>query len=222
VVDDSIGDSGSISGGWSLSITTISIVSPAVNLVLTLSAAPDAPLIGSALTYTLTLTNLGPSTATNVVITDPLPSSLTLISSNSTSGTISVSNGTVIIGNVSLSAGAGLTASLRTAPGTSGIIVNTVTATSAQLDLDPASNTAEVSTTVQIPVAVNLTIARTGASQYQFSLAGDPNQAYRLEASSNLFNWAALATGTSSASGTLKFTNSPTADYQFYRSRRLP
>lgn len=222
VADDSVGDSGSISGGWSISITTISPVSPAVNLVLTMSATPQSALIGSPLTYTLALTNLGPSTATNVFITDTLPSILTLVSYNSTAGTILANGQTVTITNVTLAAGAGLSASIRTAPTTSGTVVNTATATSAQLDLDPASNTAQVSTTVLTPVPVNLTIARSGASQFQFSLAGDPNQAYRLEASSNLSSWTTLATGTSSPAGTLKFTNSPSATYQFYRSRRLP
>jgi len=107
VVDDATGDSGLISN-WSLSITTINPVSPAVNLVVTVTDAPDPVFVGSGLTYTLTLTNRGPSTATGVYLTDILAPGVTLGSSNTTFGTFSLAPTTVTINVGTVAAGSGL------------------------------------------------------------------------------------------------------------------
>jgi hypothetical protein len=42
VVDDSTGDAGAITGGWTLTLTTLSVVNPLADLVISVSAAPDA------------------------------------------------------------------------------------------------------------------------------------------------------------------------------------
>jgi uncharacterized repeat protein (TIGR01451 family) len=224
VIDDSVGDAGQIAGGWTLSITTIVPVNPAVNLVLGLTAAPDPVLVGNILTYTFTLTNRGPSTATNVVLTAHLPAGVTLTSSNTTLGTLSAVGTTVTVTNVTLAPSAGLVTTLRVAPTVAGPIVTTATATCAQTDLDPLSNSAQVSTTVVSPVAATLTIVPVAGGQFQITLSGDPGVAYSLQGSSNLFNWVAVATGTAAPSGTFKYTttNANSFNYRFYRSVRLP
>jgi uncharacterized repeat protein (TIGR01451 family) len=58
----------------------------AADLQLTKQVSNEAALIGSSLTYTLTLTNLGPFTATQVILTDTLPAGLTFEGMSPSSG----------------------------------------------------------------------------------------------------------------------------------------
>src|SRR5215216_1125274 len=49
--------------------------------------APDPVSTGGALTYSIQVTNRGPSTATDVVVTDNLPRGVTYVSAESVQGT---------------------------------------------------------------------------------------------------------------------------------------
>jgi uncharacterized repeat protein (TIGR01451 family) len=224
VFDDSVGDAGQIAGGWTLSITTVVPVNPAINLVLGLAATPNPVLVGNTLTYTLTLTNRGPSTATNVVLIDHLPPGVTLTSSNISGGTFAVGGQTVTISNITLAPSAGLSVTLRVTPSAAGSAVNTANVTSPQTDLDPLSNSAQVITTVTAPIAATLAIVPAAGGQFQITLSGDAGLAYSMQGSSNLFNWVPVFTGTAGPSGTLKFTttNANSFNYRFFRSVRLP
>jgi len=165
-----------------------------------------------------------PSAATNVVITDNLPAGLTVVSSNSSQGSLIIGGGTVIITNISLAPSAGLIAILRVTPGIAGTAVNTAVATSAQADLDLPSNTAQVSTSVQAPLRAKLDIVAMANQQFQITLTGDAGQIYVLQGSSNLVNWAPVFTGTAAPNGSFKFTttNGASFNYRFFRSVRLP
>ena len=64
-------------------------------LTLTKSDVPDPVVVGGQLTYTILVTNTGPSTATNVEVTDTLPTGLTFGSVTTTAGTASEASGVI-------------------------------------------------------------------------------------------------------------------------------
>jgi uncharacterized repeat protein (TIGR01451 family) len=68
-------------------------VTRSTSLNLTKVGTPSGVLLGSNVTYTLTLQNQGPSTATGVAINDTLPVGLNLISVNSNKGTATPTQG---------------------------------------------------------------------------------------------------------------------------------
>lgn len=124
------------------------------NTVLALAKTdnPDPVTTGGQLTYTLTATNNGPSDATNVVITDPLPTGLTLVTATYTvnggaAQAASNTAGTITTGTFNLSAGqqAVLT------------IVSTVGATFVNNTVNTGS---VVSTEVTTPVTATATTSR--------------------------------------------------------------
>jgi hypothetical protein len=167
---------------------------------------------------------VGPSTATGVVFNDTLPPGVTLVSSNTTSGSFSLVGGGVNINVGSLAPGAGLVATLGVIPSLAGNLENTAIATSAQMDIDPVSNTAKVLTTAITPTASHLSILPIVNGQYEITVTGDPGQGYQVQGATNFVNWVPVFTGTAAANGTFKFntTNAQTFNYRFFRSVRLP
>ena len=57
--------------------TTVSL---AADVSIAMTDAPDPVNAGASLTYTVTVNNLGPDPATNVVVTDTLPAAVSYIS----------------------------------------------------------------------------------------------------------------------------------------------
>ena len=151
VIDDTTLDTGSIASGWILSLTTASVVPAACDLVLGVTDAPDPVVIGSNLTYTISVTNFGPSAATNVVVSAILPNNVNFVSA---SGGYTFSNNLVTFtGLGNLAKDAALTLNLVVQPITVGPITNVVTASSIAVDPNLADNTVASVTTVVPPSA---------------------------------------------------------------------
>lgn len=104
--------------------------------------APSTVTVGQDLTYTLTIKNKGAATAQAVTFTDPLPSSVTLVSVNSTQGTCSTGNPvTCNMGDLAANAVATVTIVVR--PNAEGQLSNlaTVSAANSQSVQASASST---------------------------------------------------------------------------------
>ena len=71
------------------------VVAPAADLSLAKTDNPDPVRTGNNLTYTLAITNHGPSLATGVVLTDNLPAEVSFISATSSQGTCIETQGIV-------------------------------------------------------------------------------------------------------------------------------
>jgi uncharacterized repeat protein (TIGR01451 family) len=114
-------------------VTTV--VTPVADVVL-LNVGPTNVLAGAIYTNTISVTNTGPSSATNVVVVDTLP------------------NG-VLVTNLagSLPAGGGTNFTVTYTAPASGSLTNSATSTSGTVDPTPANNTNIVAVTTVTPVA---------------------------------------------------------------------
>jgi uncharacterized repeat protein (TIGR01451 family) len=123
---------------------------PLIDLAITKTDAPDPVSVGALLTYTLTVTNKKGDTANNVVVTDSLPSDVTLVSVAATKGTCSGSAAiTCNLGTVAYNELVTITIVVR--PSKAGTITNTAVVAGREAEHDPSDNTASASTLVQGP-----------------------------------------------------------------------
>ncbi|HXO36620.1 MAG TPA: hypothetical protein VN901_30120, partial [Candidatus Acidoferrales bacterium] len=126
-----------------------------VAIVKTATPSPTVPE-QDTLTYTLTVTNNGPATATNVIVTDPLPTDFTSLSVNTTAGTCSEAGGTVtcLLGTMANAANA--TVTILTLTGAPGTATNTATVSADQTDPNPNNNTSTQTETITAATSIKL------------------------------------------------------------------
>jgi uncharacterized repeat protein (TIGR01451 family) len=136
-------------------------VTPVAELSLALAASDSAVVPGQALTYTATVTNNGPSTATGVVLTDNLPGTVLFVSADSDTGPTFQTGGRVTASIGTLAAGAKAQVTIRVTPLAAAFPAINDTASVTANETDPISqnNTANASTAVS-PVDV-LTVGST-------------------------------------------------------------
>jgi len=72
-----------------LPVSHVSAQEPTADLALTKTADRKNVKIGQNITFTITVTNLGPAAATNVIFGDPLPDPLNFVSSSCDEGSVS-------------------------------------------------------------------------------------------------------------------------------------
>ena len=110
------------------------------DLSITKTADKPTALIGEVLTYTITVNNAGPNTATGVVVTDDIPAQATLVSTSSSQGSCNLAD-PVLCQLGSLASGGSATVTIKVKPNAKGYIANTATVTANEEDLTPASST---------------------------------------------------------------------------------
>jgi len=209
VLDDVPVDSGIISNGWILHLTMANPVGQSANLALSMTVSATTVSVTNTLVYTNTVVNYGPSTASNVIVLDTLPSGFT-----SNLPAITYTN------IATLTNGASVQFILTVQPDSAGTnLINYASASSDTPDPNPDDNTAFVAVTVTNAVvgSIQPQLSASIGSGQQFQLTvngGATGQSYILQVSTDLTNWVSVCTGTP------PFTITNTANYpaRFYHA----
>ncbi|QNP60490.1 DUF11 domain-containing protein [Paenacidovorax monticola] len=118
------------------------------DLMLSKSVISATPNVGDTVTFTVTLTNDGPDTATNVIVQDLLPAGLAFVSAAPAQGSYSSATGLWTVGTVTM--GATPTLQIQATVASSNVQVNIASIlASDQSDPNPANNTASATVTPQ-------------------------------------------------------------------------
>lgn len=137
-------------------------VAASADLAVTKLAVPSPVPAGGVLTYTVVVSNGGPSDAQSVILTDPIPPELTGAEYSINNGvTWSPWTGAIALGTIA--AGSSRTILLRgtVTPGATGTITNTATVSSTTPDPNPDNNQAtEIS---PINTSADLSVVKTGS-----------------------------------------------------------
>jgi uncharacterized repeat protein (TIGR01451 family) len=117
----------------------------APDLAITKTADRNPAPVGQNFNYDITVTNTG-TPASNVVVTDPLPSQVTLTAATTSQGTCSYDSGTktVTCNLGTVNAGAPVNIRLTVKPNSEGTLDNTATVTTTDTDSNPNNNSASV------------------------------------------------------------------------------
>jgi len=135
-------------------------LSNASDLGLSKTASPDPVIGGDEVTYTLTVTNNGPSTATGFVVTDTLPANVTLVA-GSQSGANWSFNGTNGTYNGSLANGASVSYTFRAKVNVGSGNITNGAAVAAGTTPDPLPNNNSDTATTQVTAGADMSITKT-------------------------------------------------------------
>jgi large repetitive protein len=117
---------------------------PGADLALGMGSTPEPVLVGSPLTYTISITNNGPSSARNIIVTHLLPTGVIFVSATASQGSCSQAGGVVTASLGTLAYGGRATVSVAILPAVTGTLSSTASVTSDQSDPDPSNNSATV------------------------------------------------------------------------------
>ncbi|HXZ69831.1 MAG TPA: C25 family cysteine peptidase, partial [Streptosporangiaceae bacterium] len=125
------------------------------DVAISLAASPSPVRQGNDLTYSVVVTNNGPATATNVVVRDTFPNTVTFISATG-AGPCSLAGSALTCNLGDLNSGSSLNLTWVVEAASATILNDMATVSADQPDPVPANNTASVTTLVTAPTAVKL------------------------------------------------------------------
>ena len=131
----------------------------AADVSLTKTDAMDPVIVGSTVTYTLTISNGGPDTATAVTVNDNLPDSLSDVTATPSSGSCNVSGDQVTCLLGDMPASTQETVSISGTATEAGTILNTANVTSSTNDPDTGNNSDSEQTDVNETAAPSADVA---------------------------------------------------------------
>ncbi|WP_149978004.1 cadherin domain-containing protein, partial [Microcystis aeruginosa] len=142
--------------------TTVEEIPPEISdLSVTRTDATGAVALGQQYTYALTVTNNGPSTANNLILTENLPSGVNVISATAKVNTNS--SGVVTANLGSLNSGDTITVNLTVSSFVAGDLISTTNVSGNENDFNPSNNSLISTKTVNsiIPANIDLELAQT-------------------------------------------------------------
>ncbi len=224
IVNDSSGDSGMVSNGWHMTLTLADPVGFAADNALTMSATAGPVATNQYGVFTLSITNYGPSTSSNVVVNDTLPVGVTFISANATAGVANHVGASVTwtLGNLTNFAGGQLLITIQ--PQSSGSFLNSAVVSAETPDPNPDDDTAyaTISSSGGIPSPLLSAIGASAKGGFQFYVGVPVGETNVVQGTTNLLTgpWTPLYTNV----GPFTFTNSylPNTPAMFFRDVILP
>jgi uncharacterized repeat protein (TIGR01451 family) len=124
------------------------------DLAVTKTVSNPAPMLGSQVTFTVTLTNNGPAPASGVELKDLLPAGVAFVSAAPGTGTFDQSTGVWTVGDLAVGASVTLNLTVRTTA--VGVHINTVYISDMnERDTNPLNNQATEQITVTRPSKVS-------------------------------------------------------------------
>ncbi len=218
VKDNQQVNTGGITNGWYVSLTTANPVGYAADNAICVTPTNQSIAVGTHWNVVIAITNYGPSVSSNVFIADTFNSpGLTLVTNTPSSGLITNHAASFIwaLGTLPVNAGASLTLSFVAT--SVGNYTNTATVTSDTTDPNSDDDVAVATLTVVTPVPPALvpTILPNGGG-FQLSVTGNDGLNTTVQASTNLINWVNLFTGVSP----FVFPDTSASNYpsRFYRA----
>jgi uncharacterized repeat protein (TIGR01451 family) len=139
--------------------STFEVLPGLADLELTKQDAPDPVTIGNNVDYTVHVVNHGPSRATSVTVTDPLPAGTTFVSASATQGDCSETNRVVTCAVGTVASAGAANATIRLRADVAGSLSNTASTAATENDDDTTNNTATATTTVLASADLRLTKA---------------------------------------------------------------
>ena len=165
VFDDKVVDVGSINNGWSIAVSALNVLVPSVDVIVGMTGSANPSIVGSNLTYTITVTNSGPAPASGVVLTNFLPPGVTVVATTPPENwSIGAVTNTLVCNIGALPVNSNFTATVVFNVTSISNITNTVTASANESEANPADNTATVVTTIN-----------NSSADLAVGLAGGPN-----------------------------------------------
>ncbi|HWD90715.1 MAG TPA: protease pro-enzyme activation domain-containing protein [Verrucomicrobiae bacterium] len=224
VQDDAPISSGFINNGWILSLTTADLVGTSADLELLMSTANSSAFSGQPVTFVLTVTNYGPSISTNATVVDNLPLGVTVISTNTTQGSVTRSGSTLLWNIGTLNVGAGAQLLLTVQPPSFGSFVNSANTSAGTPDPNPDDDF-KIATVNVLPLSTTLAGSFASSNQlFSISIPGPTNSGLTviIQATTNLANpnWVNIYTSTPP----INFTDPVSSNYvrRFYRAQLVP
>ncbi len=150
--DSSISSSGWYVDSVSLQDSAYACCTPSADLLITQTASPTPSVAAHYLTYSFSVTNLGPAPAVATVVTDSLPAGVSFVSA---SAGATNAGSSVIFSLGTLASGSATNLSVTVLPSTGGTLTNIVAVSSSTPDPNPANNFVTNLDTVNVSPAIS-------------------------------------------------------------------
>ncbi|MCS7090024.1 MAG: M36 family metallopeptidase [Limisphaera sp.] len=224
VVDDVAGERGGIARGWELELTTGELISPLAALRVHGTVSATTVSAGGEVTYTLEVTNDGPSPAEEVLLNVSLPAGAEVRQVTASRGSVveKPSGIEVVIGGLPSGETAQVRWTLRLWQAGPAIVAAIAEASTTDLELSDNSVQFAAEVTAVSPARLVGEYDQI-TKLFRITLTGQPGEIYKLQSSEDLRNWTDMETQTVPASGELKFTDSQSINHlqRFYRAVRV-